>query len=115
MKYVIKSLKNLQLYDDAINYLASMLSNNLSPILLNLEVDILLNLKKLDDAYEIAKFVSSLNPDKPENWILLSEVYLKKKNYKSCFKALNNIYYLRDINLNTNKTSKIPSEIVFKE
>lgn len=114
-KYVIKALKYLQLYDDALNYVASMLNNNLSPILLNLEVDLLLTMKKIDDAYEIAKFVSSLNPEKPETWITLSEVYLKKKNYESCIKALNNIYYLRDAHLGQIKPNKTPSEILFKE
>jgi len=92
-----------------------MLTNNLNPTLLNLEIDLLLNLKKIEDAYEVSKFVSSMNPDKPEVWISLSEVYLKRKNYESCLKALNNIYYLRDTHIFSIKTNKSPSEILFKE
>ncbi len=113
VKYIVKSLKKLELYEDALNYVSSMLSNNLNYNLLNIEVDLLIILKKIDDACEIAKFVTSMHPDKPEVWISLSEVYLKRKNYENCLKALNNIYYLRDGLIM--KQNKNTSEILFKE
>ena len=108
-------MEKLELYEDALNYVASMLINDVNPTLLNLEVGLLVNLKKIEDAYEIAKFLSSMNPDNPKVWISLSEVYLKRKNYDNCLRALNNIYYLRDSQGYFIKPNKNQVEILFKE
>lgn len=100
VKYVIEPLNYLQLYDDALNYLASvLLYNPNTSSLLNLEVDLLVNLEKYDDALEISKFISSLNPDIADNWLSLSLVYLKKKLFDKCLRALNNIYFLKEFDL----------------
>lgn len=100
VKYVIKPLKFLNLYEDALSYIASVLMFNSSSNLLYLEVDLLTLLKKYEDAMEIGKFISSLSPESPENWLCLSNVYLKKKQYENCLRALNNIYFLKEYSLN---------------
>jgi cytochrome c-type biogenesis protein CcmH/NrfG len=56
-----------------------------------------------------------MNPDNPKVWISLSEVYLERKNYDNCLRALNNIYYLPDSKEHLMKPSKNPAEILFKE
>lgn len=116
VQYVIKPLKFLGLYEDGLNYLASILICNSSPSLLNLEVELLTYLKKYEDALEIGKFISSLNPESPENWLSLSEVYLKKKQYENCLRALNNVYFLREIPNNAEmQKNKTVEGVTFKE
>jgi tetratricopeptide (TPR) repeat protein len=114
--YMLKPFKFLELYEDGITYLASILSNTnkINSNLLCLQADLLCCHNKFDDAMEIAKFVSSLNPEVAENWICLANVYLKKKLYENCLRALNNIYFLKDTNTHET-TLKIPEGMIFKE
>jgi tetratricopeptide (TPR) repeat protein len=115
VKYVIKPLKFLQLYEEGLNYLASVLVYNSNSTLLNLEVELLSDLRMFEDAMEIAKFITSLNPECPENWLSLSIVYLKKKHYESCLRALNNIYFLKDFTNIEIYKSKSSESISYKE
>jgi len=69
IKYVVKPLKFLQLYEDALSYTASVLYYNSSSNYLFIEVELLTLLNKYDDALEIGKYISSLSPEKPENWL----------------------------------------------
>ena len=56
----------------------------------------------------------SFNPDDPDSWLTLSEVYLRKNQFENCLKALNNIYILKDFSLEEfNK--RVGDEISFKE
>lgn len=113
VKYVIQPLNKLELYEDALNYLASVLlynPNNFS--LLNMEIDLLIKLNKLEDALEIGKYISSLNPESAENWISLGKVYLKMKVYDKVFRSLNNIYFLKNQVAEVETTKNI---LFFKE
>ena len=108
-KYAIKPLLVLNLYEDALAYLANMLINSSNPSLLSLEIDILTHLKKYDDSLKIAKFVTSISPENAENWLSLAELYLKQKKYENCLRSLNNIYFLKEFSLfdlNKMKTSE---------
>ena len=106
-KYAIEPLKFLNLYEDALAYLANMLINQQNITLLSLEIDILIKLKKYEDALNIAKFVTSLNPGCSENWLSLADLYLKLKKYDNCLRALNNVYFLREFS--TSDLNKIKS------
>ena len=88
-KYAIEPLKFLNLFEDALAYLANMLINQQNITLLSLEIDILIKLKKFEDALQIAKFVTSINPGCSENWLSLADLYLKLKKYDNCLRALN--------------------------
>jgi hypothetical protein len=114
---MIEPFKFLELYEDGITYLASILcsTTKINSNLLCLQADLLCCHNKLEDALEIAKFVSSLNPEVPDNWLCLSNVYLKKKLYENCLRALNNIYFLKDINANEVFNLKNNEGISFKE
>jgi hypothetical protein len=114
---MIKPFKILELYEDGITYLASILTNNtkINSNLLCLQADLLCCHNKFEDAMEIAKFVSSLGPETPENWLCLSNIYLKKKLYENCLRALNNIYFLKEINNNELLNLKNSEGIGFKE
>lgn len=95
IKYTIIPLKKLELFEDALSYIASILvQNNNLYSLFNVEVDLLLSTNKLDDALQIAKFNTSINPDISHNWITLSKVYLKLNKYDTCLRALNNVNFL---------------------
>jgi tetratricopeptide (TPR) repeat protein len=111
---VIKTLNHLQLYEESLKYIATYLVSNPTSSILSLEVDILSYLKKFDDALEIGKINCSLNPDVADNWLSMADVYLKKKQYDSCLKALNNIYILKEFSLNEFNKFK-NEEIGFKE
>lgn len=116
VKYVIKPLDLLGLYEDALNYLASVLLYNPSASnLLSLEVNLLVSLGKLDDGLQIAKYISSLHPEKAENWICVGLVYLKKKEFEKCLRALNNIYFLKDYNVKEITSSNNNNELQFIE
>lgn len=115
VRYVIQPLQTLQLYEDALNYLASvLLFNPNTSSLLNVEVDILTSLNKLDEALEISKFISSINPEVAENWISLATVYLKKKQYENCLRCLNNVYALKEFNPKELDSCKV-TNFTFKE
>ena len=113
VKYVIKPLNILELYEDALNYLGSVLLYNPSAAyLLSYEVNLLVNLNKLDDAHDIAKFITSIHPEKANNWLCLANVYLKRKYYDKCFRALNNVYFLKDFSV---KIAEEPNNLILKE
>lgn len=114
IKYVIKTLNYLTLYEESLKYIATYLVSNPTSNILSLEVNILYTLKKYDEALEIGKINCSLNPENPENWLTLSEVYLRKKQYENCLKALNNIHILKEFSLTEFNKLK-GEEIVFKE
>jgi hypothetical protein len=82
---------------------------------LHIEVELLTLLKKYEDALEIGKFISSLTPEMAENWLSLSCVYLKKKQYEYSLKALNNIYFLKDLSVDENFKVKSIEGISFKD
>jgi tetratricopeptide (TPR) repeat protein len=103
------------LYEDALSYLANILVHNSTLSLLHIEVDLLTKLKKLEDAIEIGKFVSSLNPEVADNWISLANVYLSRKQFESCLKALNNIYCLSEYNASEINQIRQLEGIHFKE
>jgi tetratricopeptide (TPR) repeat protein len=114
IKYVIKTLNYLLFYEESLKYIATYLVSNPTSSILSLEVNILCNLKKFDEALEIGKINCSLNPENCENWLSLSEVYLRKKQYENCLKALNNIYVLKEFSLTEFNKVK-GNEISFKE
>lgn len=114
IKYVIKTLNYLGLYQESLKYIATYLVTNPTSNILALEVNILSILKKHDEALEIGKINCSLNPENPENWLTLSEVYLRKSQYENCMKGLNNIYILKDFSLDD--FNKLKGDIIiFKE
>lgn len=108
-KYAIKPLKYLNLYEEALSFLANMLTNSTNPVLLSLEIDLLTYLKKYEDSLEVAKFVTSVTPENPDSWLSLAELYLELKKYDSCLRALNNVYFLKEfsgIEMNKFKSSE---------
>ena len=114
IKYVIRTLNYLSLYHESLKYIATYLITNPTSSILSLEVNILSILKKYDEALEIGKMNCSFNPDDPDSWLTLSEVYLRKNQFENCLKALNNIYILKDFSLEEfNK--RVGDEISFKE
>ena len=94
-KYVLKPLKFLQCYEDALQFIATLLCSTSSPILICYEIDLLTILKKYTDSIQLAKFVTSINPECPNTWLVLADLYLHQKKYEQCLKALNNLYFLK--------------------
>ena len=114
-KYAIEPLKILNLFEDALAYLANMLSNQNNINVLSLEIEILIQLKKYEDALQIGKYVTSLNPSNSENWINLAELYLKLKKYNNCLHALNNVYFLREFSQNDFNKMKNSECVIINE
>ena len=108
-KFVLKPLKFLKCYGDALQFIANLLLNTSSPMLICHEIELLTILNKFAPALELAKYVTSINPECAETWLSLANLYLNQKKYENCLKALNNIYYLNDIlekDLNAKKNIK---------
>ncbi len=82
---------------------------------MHIEVELLTLLKKYEDALEIGKFISSITPEMAENWLSLSSVYLKKKQYEYSLKAINNIYFLKDFSSDEILKEKSFEGISFKD
>lgn len=95
-KYVIKPLKFLKCYEDALQFIATLLCSTSSPVLICYEIDLLTILKKFPDSLQLAKFVTSINPECPNTWLALADLYLHQKKYEQCLKALNNLYFLKE-------------------
>ena len=53
IRYVIKTLNHLTLYEESLKYIATYLVSNPTSNILSLEVNILNNLKKHDEALDI--------------------------------------------------------------
>ena len=120
-KFAIEPLKILNLYNEAMTYLAKLciipenedpntndyMNNSLYKNKINdkpynkilwLEIDILTKLKQYDDALKIAKYVTSLTPRNIEAWLALAELYLKMKQNENFLKALNNVFIMEHSN-----------------
>ena len=108
-KYVLKPLKFLQCYEDALQFIATLLCSTSSPILICYEIDLLTILKKYTDSIQLAKFVTSINPECPNTWLVLADLYLHQKKYEQCLKALNNLYFLKEFT--TDEIKKLTSNI----
>ena len=99
LKYAIEPLKVLLLYKEALSYLGSVILKTPSRAnsdILNLQIDLLVKLENYQDASEIAKFITGINPECADYWISLANIYLRKKDYTNCLMVLNNIYLLQD-------------------
>ncbi len=61
-----------------------------------MQIDLLIKLENYQDAIDIAKFITGINPECADYWISLANIYLRKKDYTNCLMVLNNIYLLQD-------------------
>lgn len=108
-KYVIKPLKFLQCYEDGLQFVATLLCATSSPILICYEIELLTILQKYQDSLELAKYVTSINPECTECWFVLADLYLHQKKYDKCLLVLNNIYFLREYTSEDMKKMILPS------
>jgi hypothetical protein len=89
-QFALEPLYYINGYNDGLQFMSTLLTSNINPLLICYEIEFLTILEKYEHSMKLGKYLTALNPGLNEAWIKLSELYLKLKKYNKCLKALNN-------------------------